>query len=97
MSGCSRDLAALVGQTVETLVVEGEQNSVSRRVDIGLEVLVSQVDRPLERRHGVLGAVRGTTSVRERNRTVVVEKRVDPHMFSVPRARRARDGGAAET
>ena len=49
-----RDRALEVGDPVEHGVVEGQQHAVLGHVHVGLEVVVAERDRVLERRQGVL-------------------------------------------
>ena len=48
------DLAGGVGDPVQDLVVEGQQDPVGGEVHVGLEVAVAQLDGVLEGRQGVL-------------------------------------------
>src|SRR5690606_20312134 len=75
-----------------------------RRLDVGLEVAIPELDRVLERGHGVLDAevrsVPCAAPVGERNRSRMVEERVTAHVLhpSSPTARHpsppsARRGG----
>ena len=70
LEGELRDRALAVGDPVEDAVVEGEQHAVGGDVDVGLEVVVAQRHRVLERRQGVLEAldlgVVGAAAVGER-------------------------------
>lgn len=43
-----------IGRPVEGVVVQGNKNTISGGVQVGLQVSVSEVDRSLERNQGVL-------------------------------------------
>jgi hypothetical protein len=72
------DVAARVGHPLQVRVVEGEHLAVARRVHVGLQVPVAEVDRGPERSQRVLVAdvdrrLR-TAAVRHRERPRVVEE-----------------------
>jgi hypothetical protein len=56
--------------------VEGQHDSVGRRVDIGLEVAVAEADGRLEGRQRVLGLLGGTAAMGERDGPRMIEERV---------------------
>lgn len=68
-----RNGAGAVGDTVELGVVEGQQHAVGRRVDIGLNVAVAQVDRVRESGQGVLGGLAGAAAMGERDWPIMIE------------------------
>src|SRR5207302_10552370 len=74
--GC--DGAAAIGDPVEVVVVEGEDDAVAAEVQVGLQVAVADGDRRGEGRHGVLGELAGTAAVGERDGAGPVEEGMQP-------------------
>jgi hypothetical protein len=56
--------------------VEGDGDVVDRDLNVGLEVAVAELDRPFERRKGVLRGFARPAPVGEGDRTGPVEERV---------------------
>ena len=69
------DVALVVGDPIEDVVVEREQHAVGGHVHVGLDVAVAEADRALERRHRVLGPLARAAAVGERDRTWMIEER----------------------
>src|SRR5262249_55992216 len=68
LEGHPADPARLAGDAVQRAVVEGDKHPVRRRLDVGLDVLVAEPHRVLERPPGVLRRVRRPTAVSEGQR-----------------------------
>ena len=73
------DGARAVGDAVEPVVVERDEDAVGRGVHVGLEVSVPEVDGVLERGERVLRGLRRAAPVRERDGPRVVEERERAH------------------
>ena len=69
------DVALVVGDPIEDVVVEGKEHAVGGHVHVGLDVAVAEADRALERRHRVLGPLARAAAVGERDRTGMIEER----------------------
>ena len=63
----------MVGDTIEYVVVKGQDHSVGRRVCIGLEVAKAERSCVFERRPRVLGTVAGSAAMSERYGPFMVE------------------------
>ena len=82
-----RDRAGAIRDPVEALVMKGDQNAVAREMHISLQVPVPESHRDLEGRQRVLGRLTGTTSVGERDRSRLDEKRMHVPRSSIPASR----------
>ena len=69
------DDTAAIGDAVEGVVVERDEHAVDGGVHVGLDVAVAEVDRVLERAHGVLGKIARSALMGERNGAGMVEER----------------------
>jgi hypothetical protein len=86
-----RDRAGAIRDPVQALVMKGDQDAIAREMDISLQVPVPESHRDLEGRQRVLGRLTRTTSVGERDRSRLDEKRVHvPPQASHLHAREAR-------
>ncbi len=68
------DAATPVGHAVERVVVEGHEHAVGGGVRVGLQMGVTERDRPLEGGGGVLRAFRRSAAVGEGQRPWMVEE-----------------------
>src|SRR5256885_1717360 len=67
--------------------MKGDQDAIAREMDISLQVPVPESHRDLEGRQRVLGRLTRTTSVGERDRSRLDEKRVHVPRSSIPPSR----------
>lgn len=79
------DDAGAIGDTVEAVVMEGQDLPVGGEMRIGLDVSIPEFDRPGEGRHRVLGFVARSTTMGEGDGSAVVEEgmRLRAHGASV--------------
>ena len=68
------DAACAVGHAVQVIVVKGEQNAVSRGMNIGLDIAVAEIDRTLKGWHRVFRPCSRAAAMRKGKQPVMLEK-----------------------